>query len=74
MKKQSREFLFVVAMFTLLSVYGNHAHLFYAITHGVWWYLGFYASTYVLSIVTIAALAFTLTKLSKKKKKQTTEA
>lgn len=67
MKKPTREFLFIIAAFSALSIWSNHAHLFYAITHRVWWYLSFYASTYVLSVVVISLLAFIMNKMGKKK-------
>ncbi len=67
MKKQPREVYFVIGMFTVLSIWGNHAHLWFAATHGVWWYLSFYLSTYILSVITIFALAFVLSKSAKNK-------
>jgi len=68
MRKPSREFLFIIALFTLVSLWSNHAHLALALAHRLWWYLGFYAFTYVLSIAIISILAFTLNNVGKKAK------
>ncbi len=68
MKKSKHEFLFLLTLFTLVSVWTNRVHLGYALTHGTWWYLGFYATMYLLSVLIISGLAWVLHRVEHKKR------